>query len=157
MASQPKYMAVQGAALIVAAALTLIGLLGFIPGATANVGELAWAGQHSGATLFGVFVVSVLVNVFHLVLGGLGFAMARSYSGARAYLLLGGVLYLGLWLYGLLVERGSDAHVVPLNGADNWLPLGIGAVMLLLAVTLGGQRDPTKRRIRRRPRLGAAA
>ncbi|WP_347222389.1 DUF4383 domain-containing protein [Mycolicibacterium poriferae] len=134
MASQPKYMAVQGAALIVAAALTLIGLLGFIPGATANVGELAWAGQHSGATLFGVFVVSVLVNAFHLVLGGLGFAMAPSYSGARAYLLLGGVLYLGLWLYGLLVERGSDAHVVPLNGADNWLHLGIGAVMLLLTL-----------------------
>ena len=44
MASQPKYMAVQGAALIVAAALMSIGLLGFIPGATANVGELAWAG-----------------------------------------------------------------------------------------------------------------
>ena len=157
MSSRPKYMAVQGAALIMAAGLTLMGLLGFVPGVTANLDQLAWAGQHSGATLFGVFVVSVLLNAVHVVVGGVGFLMARSYSGARAYLLLGGALYLALWLYGLLVEHGSQAHVVPLNGADNWLHLGLGAVMLLLAVTLGGQRDPTKRRVRRRPRLGAAA
>lgn len=157
MAAQPKYMAVQGAALIVAAALTLIGLLGFIPGATTNVGALAWAGHHSDATLFGVFVVSGLLNAVNLVLGGLGFAMARTYSRARAYLLLGGTLFLALWLYGLLIERGSDAHVVPLNSADNWLHLAVGAVMLLLAVTLGGQRDPTKRPMRRPPRLGATA
>ena len=91
MASQPKYMAVQGAALIVAAALMSIGLLGFIPGATANVGELAWAGQHSGAMLFGVFVVSVLVNVFHLVLGGLG-SLLGAIVGAASFLVLEEVL-----------------------------------------------------------------
>ncbi|WP_235622043.1 DUF4383 domain-containing protein [Mycolicibacterium austroafricanum] len=52
----------------------------------------------------------------------------------------------------MLVEFGSDAHVIPLNAASNWLHVGLGAVMTLLAVTLAGQHDPTKRRARiRRP------
>ncbi|MEW5808103.1 MAG: DUF4383 domain-containing protein [Actinomycetota bacterium] len=148
MAHGPKYMAVQGAALIVAVALTLLGVLGFVPGVTSGVDQLSWAGQHSGTHLFGVFSVSSLLNIVHIVVGVAGFAGARTYAAARAYLLGGGVIYLGLWLYGLLVERGSNAHVLPLNGADNWLHAGIGAVMLLLAVTLAGQHDPTKRRSR---------
>ncbi|OKH72396.1 membrane protein [Mycobacterium sp. SWH-M1] len=148
MADKPKYMAVQGAALIVAVALTVVGVLGFIPGITSGVDRLSWAGQHSGALLFGMFLVSVLLNVVHIVVGVAGFVGARSYAAARAYLLGGGLIYLGLWLYGLLVERGSNAHVIPLNGADNWLHAGIGAVMVLLAVTLAGQHDPTKRRSR---------
>ena len=148
MAQAPKYMAVQGAALIVAVALTVIGVLGFIPGITSGVDRLSWAGQQSGAMLFGMFLVSVLLNVVHIVVGLAGFAGARSYAAARAYLLGGGLIYLGLWLYGLLVERGSNAHVIPLNGADNWLHAGGGAVMVLLAVTLAGQHDPTKRRSR---------
>lgn len=150
MTDGPKYMAVQGAALIVAVALTITGVLGFVPGVTSGLDRLSWAGQHSGALLFGTFLVSVLLNIVHLVVGVAGFAGARSYAAARAYLVGGGVIYLGLWIYGLLVEHGSNAHVIPLNGADNWLHAGIGAVMLLLAVTLAGQHDPTKRRSRAR-------
>lgn len=152
MSTAPKYMAVQGAAMIVATALAVIGVLGFIPGVTSGLDQLAWLGQHSGARLFGVFAVSAVLNITNLVVGAAGFFFARSYAGARAYLLVGGLLYLGLWLYGVLVEFGSDAHVIPLNAASNWLHLGLGAVMTLLAVTLAGQHDPTKRRARiRRP------
>lgn len=146
--STPKYMAVQGAAVIVATVLAGIGLLGFIPGVTANLDELTWLGQRSDAMLFGVFAVSALQNILHLAVGAAGYFLARSYSGARAYLLVGGAVYLALWLYGVLVEHGSRAHVLPLNSADQWLHLGLGAVMLLLAVTLAGQHDPTKRRSR---------
>ncbi|MBX7434757.1 DUF4383 domain-containing protein [Mycobacterium sp. Y57] len=144
MAQTPRYMAVQGAALMVAVGLTVLGALGFVPGATTHFDQLVVGGHRSGALLFGVFALSVLLNLFHLAVGTAGFWLARTYGGARGYLLLGGALYLGLWLYGLLVERGSQAHVVPLNGADNWLHLILGLVMLLLAVTLGGQHDPTK-------------
>lgn len=153
MTDRPKYMAVQGAALIVAAGLTAIGVLGFVPGVTSNVDQLSWAGQRTGALLFGTFAVSALLNAVHIVVGVAGFAGARTYAASRAYLLGGGVLYLALWLYGLLVERGSEAHVLPLNGADNWLHAGLGGVMVLLAVTLAGQHDPTKRR----PRMRRAA
>lgn len=153
MSATPKYMAVQGAAMIVAVVLILIGALGFIPGVTSDLESLAWIGQQSGAKLFGTFAVCAAVNVVHLVMGAAGFFFARTYAGARAYLLGGGVLYLGLWLYGVLVEFGSDAHVIPLNSATNWLHLGLGTVMALLAVTLAGQHDPTKRR----PRIRRAA
>jgi hypothetical protein len=149
----PKYMAVQGAAFIIAGALIAIGVLSFIPGITAGLDKLAWVGQHSGAKLFGMFAVSAVLSIVHIVVGAAGFYFARSYAGARAYLLGGGVLYLALWLYGVLVDFGSNAHVIPLNSAANWLHLGLGGVMVLLAVTLGGQHDPTKRR----PRLRRAA
>lgn len=152
MSAAPKYMAVQGAALIVAAAVTLVGLLGFVPGVTTHIADLTWVGQRSDSLLFGVFAVSIAINALHLLVGIAGVRPARTYAGARAYLLLGGAAYLALWLYGLLVERGSDAHVLPLNGADNWLHFGMGFVMLLLAVTLAGQHDPTKRRPRTRRR-----
>ncbi|PRC60548.1 DUF4383 domain-containing protein, partial [Mycobacterium sp. ITM-2017-0098] len=83
-------MAVQGAAMIVAVVLILIGALGFIPGVTSNLDSLSWFGQHSGARLFGVFAVCAALNIVHLVVGAAGFFFARTYAGARAYLLGGG-------------------------------------------------------------------
>lgn len=153
MSPGPRIMAVQGAAMIVGAVLIILGVLGFVPGVTANLDQLDWVGQRSGALLFGTIAVCALLNVVHLVVGAAGFWFARTYAGARAYLLGGGLLYLGVWLYGALVDFGSDAHVIPLNTAANWLHFGLGLVMVLLAVTLAGQHDPTKRR----PRLRRAA
>jgi|SRR5215212_8781507 len=145
MTTAPKYMAVQGAALIVGCGLLLIGVLGFIPGVTSDFGHLQWAG-HSGAKLFGIFAVSGLHNLVHLTFGVIGLAMARTYAASRAYFIGGGLVYLALWLHGLFIDHGSSANFIPVNGADNWLHLGLGAVMVLLGLTLAGQRDPTKRR-----------
>jgi hypothetical protein len=149
MVSRPKVMAVQGAAVLVAAAFLIIGALGFIPGATSNLDQLEWAGHHSGAMLFGMFAVSALHNVVHLASGVVGFIFARTYAASRAYLLVGGIGYLALGLYGVLMDQGSALNIMPLNGADNWLHFGIGAGMVLLALTLAGQHDPTKRPKRR--------
>jgi hypothetical protein len=156
MTATPKYMAVQGAALLVAGGFLLVGVLGFIPGVTTDYHLMEWAGHHSGAKLFGVFAVSALHNVVHLAFGIVGAVMARSYAAARAYLLAGGLVYLGLWVHGLLIERDSPANFVPLNAADNWLHLGLGAGMVLLGLTLAGQRDPTKRRARVRTKASSA-
>jgi hypothetical protein len=38
------------------------------------------------------------------------------------------------------------ANVGTASGADNWLHFGLGAAMVILGLTLAGQRDPTKRR-----------
>ena len=150
MRTTPKYMAVQGAAVLVGAAFLVVGVLGFIPGVTTDYDLLQWMGHHSGAKLFGVFAVSGLHNVVHLAFGIAGLLMARTYAAARAYLLLGGLVYLALWLYGMLIDHNSAANFVPVNGADNWLHLGLGAGMVLLGVTLAAQRDPTKPRVRTR-------
>lgn len=150
MTTTPKYMAVQGAAIIVAAAFLVIGAAGFIPGLTSHYDRLEWVGHHSGAMLFGTFAVSGLHNALHLAFGVIGLLSARSYVGSRLYLLGGGTAYLALWVYGVLIDHGSRANFVPLNNADNWLHLGLGAGMLLLGLTLSGRRDPTKPRVRRR-------
>ena len=146
MAKTPKLMAVQGAAVLVAAAFLIVGVLGFIPGVTTHYDQLQWLGHHSDARLFGIFEVSGLHNVVHMAFGVAGLAMARTYAMARAYFLVGGLAYLGLWFYGLFIDRGSPANFVPVNDADNWLHFGLAVGMMLLGVTLAGQHDPTKRR-----------
>lgn len=140
MSARPKYMAVQAAALFVGAALIAIGVAGFVPGITTNHDRLEWVSPHSQAELFGLFVVSGVHNAVNIVVGIVGLVMARSYAAARAYFLGGGLAYLGLWAYGLAADRGHD-----------WLLFMLGVVMVLLGLTLAGQRDPTKRR----PRLRA--
>jgi hypothetical protein len=144
----PKFMAVQGAALLVASGFIVVGVLGFIPGATTDYGLLEWSGHHSGARLFGIFAISGLHNILHLVSGVVGFALARTYAASRAYFLGGGLVYLALWLHGLFTDESSSANLLPVNGADNALHFGLGIGMVLLGLTLAGQRDPTKRRAR---------
>jgi hypothetical protein len=123
---------------VVGAVFLLVGVLGFIPGITTNYDQMEFAGHMSGAKLLGVFEVSVLHNVVHLLFGVAGLALSRTVSQAFAYLVGGGVVYLVLWLYGLVVDQGSDANFVPLNDADNWLHLLLGLGMIALGL-LGRQ------------------
>jgi Domain of unknown function (DUF4383) len=141
----PRYMAVQGAALLIACVFLTVGVLGFIPGVTTDYGLLQWAGHQPGAKLFGVFAVSGVHNVVHLAFGGVGLMLTRTYAAARAYLLGGGLAYLALWMAGIFIDQ-SRANFGPVSGADHWLHFGLGAAMVVLGLTLAGQRDPTKRR-----------
>ena len=128
---------VQAAAVLVVIAFVLVGVLGFIPGITTDSDALHAAGHTSGAELLGIFQVSVLHNVLHLLLGLAGVALARTARGARAYLIGGGAAYLVLCGYGLVVDEASQANFVPLNAADDWLHLGLGVGMVALGVALG--------------------
>ncbi|MEU6425056.1 DUF4383 domain-containing protein [Microbispora sp. NPDC046973] len=127
---------VQTAALVVGAVFLLVGVLGFIPGITQNVDQLQFAGHHSDAMLLGVFEVSILHNIVHLLFGVAGVRLARTWAGARSYLIGGGAVYLVLWLYGLLVGHDSAANFVPVNNADNWLHLFLGLGMIALGFLL---------------------
>ncbi len=127
----------QKAALVVAAAFALVGILGFVPGVTTDYDQMELVGHESGAELLGIFGVSVLHNVVHLLFAVAGFVLARTWEGARNYLLGGGAIYLLLALYGVLVDRHEDANFVPVNDADNWLHLVLGAGMIVLGVVLG--------------------
>jgi hypothetical protein len=132
------------AAMVVAATFLLVGVLGFVPGITSDYDQMELAGHESRAQLLGLFQVSVLHNVVHLLFGVVGLALARSHSGARTYLLAGGAIYLVLWVYGLVIEHGSDANFVPLDNADNWLHLVLGVGMIGLALVLGRDRDTAR-------------
>ncbi|WP_084469051.1 DUF4383 domain-containing protein [Nocardiopsis trehalosi] len=131
-------------AAVVGAVFLLVGILGFVPGVTTGYDTLRFAGHHSEAALFGVFQVSVLHNIVHLLFGVLGLGAAAVGAGAaRAYLFGGGAVYLVLWVYGLVVGHDSAANFVPVNAADNWLHLVLGLGMVCLgAVARRGRGAP---------------
>jgi hypothetical protein len=113
---------IQMAATIVGLAFLLAGIGGFIPGITTD-GEL-----------LGIFQVGLLHNIIHIAFGLAGLAMAG--SSAKTYLVYGGIIYLIVWIYGL-VAGGGEYDIVGLNNADNWLHIGAGAGMLVLGLALG--------------------
>jgi hypothetical protein len=141
--------ALQKAALAVGAVFLLVGILGFVPGITTGYDTMTMAGHHSEAMLLGVFNVSILHNLVHLAFGVAGLLMARSFAGARTYLIGGGVIYLVLFVYGLVIDHASAANFVPVNSADNWLHLVLAIGMIGLGVALSrsnsGARSPVNR------------
>ena len=129
---------IQAAAALVGVVFLLVGILGFNPGFTTNLYDgLEFAGHEGNAELLGLFEVSVLHNLVHLLFGVAGLAMSRSWGGARTFLIGGGAIYLVLWIYGLIVDKDSSANFVPINSADNWLHFLLGVGMIGLGVLLG--------------------
>lgn len=125
---------VQVLALAVGVVFLVVGVLGFVPGITTDYGGMQFAGAGSSAMLFGVFAVSVLHNVVHLLFGVAGVWGASRAQTARGYLVVGGGVYLLLWIYGVGTHDDSSANFVPLNKADDWLHLGLAVGMIALGV-----------------------
>jgi ABC-type transport system involved in multi-copper enzyme maturation permease subunit len=132
----------QTLALVFGLAFLASGILGFIPGITTNYDDLSFGGDDSGAELLGIFQVSVLHNIVHLLFGVAGLALARTWDGARTYLLGSGIIYVVLFVYGLLVGSDSDANFVPVNSNDDWLHLVLAAG-LLGSWWVSGRERPT--------------
>jgi len=116
----------QSAALLAGLVFIALGILAFVPLITSDVGGMSFAGHGSGARLIGVFRVSVLDNAIHILLGLAGVALARTTSGARQYLVGGGVAFLVLWVLGIV----NAGKWIPVNAADDWLHLGIGVGLI---------------------------
>jgi hypothetical protein len=110
-----------------AAFLVLLGALGFVPGVTTHYGALH-VGQGSHAQLFGVFRVSILLNVIHLAVGATALVVA-----ARARMIA--LASLALWLLGVLAAGAW----LSLDTADNWLHLILAGAVLGLAALVGGE------------------
>ena len=140
----------QTVATVVALGFLLVGILGFIPGITTHYDDMSFAGHASDAELLGIFEVSVLHNIVHLLFGVAGLALARTPSGAVSYLIGGGAVYLVLWIYGLVVDDHSNANFVPLDSADDWLHFALGVLMLGAGLAL-------RARTAQAPRVGRNA
>ncbi|ELB90023.1 hypothetical protein Rwratislav_26469, partial [Rhodococcus wratislaviensis IFP 2016] len=108
----------------------------FIPGVTTDYDTLTFAGHHSEAALLGIFQASILHNIVHLLFGVGGIVPARTAAAAKGFLIVGGIIYLVPWIYGLVIDQDSSANFVPVNTADNWLHLVLGAGMVALGLLL---------------------
>jgi hypothetical protein len=113
-------------ALVIGAALTLAGIVGFFySDAFGKPGEID--------DVLGVLSVNGWHNVVHLLSGLIGLAVARSYSGSRAYAIGFGAVYTAVAIWGFVIGDGeSILGFLPVNSEDNVLHLlialaGIGA------------------------------
>ena len=113
----------QSLAALVGAVFLLLGLLGFVPGVTTDHHDLHFAGSGSDAKLFGLFNVSILHNLLHLVLGAAGIACSATHRSAVRFLYGVGIASLTLWTLGVC----GAADWLPVNSDDNWLHLVVGA------------------------------
>jgi len=119
---------------LVGAVFLLVGVLGFVPGITSNYDSLSFAGHNSDAKLLGLFQVSILHNIVHLLFGVAGLSMAKATRSATTYLIGGGIIYLVLTVYGFVVGQDSAANFVPVNTADDLLHLVLGIGMIALGL-----------------------
>ena len=129
---------VQSVAALVSVVFVVIGILGFVPGITTHYGDLSFAGHGSGAKLLAIFQVSVLHNIVHLLFGIVGLVFARTADGARTYLVGGGVVYLVLWLIGIV----GAAEWIPSSTADDWLHFAFGVAMIGLGLVASRATAP---------------
>jgi hypothetical protein len=120
----------QTLALLFGVAFLGAGVLGFIPGITTNLSDIKFAGNDSPSELLGIFQVSILQNIVHLLFGIAGIALSRTTVNAKAYLLYSGLIYVVLFIYGLFVGSGDDANFIPVNAADDWLHLVLAVGLL---------------------------
>ncbi len=127
---------IQLAAAAVGGVFLLVGILGFVPGITTNLGDIEFVGHEAETELLGIFGVNVVHNLVHLGFGVVGLMLAREPGSARSFLIVGGLAYLVLWLYGLVIDLDTDLNFISLNTADNWLHFGLGAGMLALGLTV---------------------
>lgn len=132
--------------MLVGATFLAVGVLGFIPGITQQFDDITFAGEDSGAELLGIFQVSILHNVVHLLFGVAGLVAARTMRASRTFLVGGGGLYLALWAYGLVIDRSSEMNFVPFNTADNWLHFALGAGMVAVGLALTRSAMPASER-----------
>ncbi len=71
-AQRSSVTVVQTLAGVVGAVFLLVGIPGFIPGATTNFGDFGLIGPEPAAKLLGLFTVSVVHNIVHLAFGVAG-------------------------------------------------------------------------------------
>lgn len=131
---------------LVALTFLAVGIAGFIPGLTQDYTRLHFWKGDSQAQLLGLFETSTLHNLVHITFGVAGIVLARGAATARWYLLGGGAVYLGLWVYGLAIDKGSSANFAPLDRADDWLHFLLGVLMValgLLATRLTARQPAT--------------
>ncbi len=117
---------------IFGAVYLLVGILGFLPVPPILVpADLPVIGPLEGFVL-GLFAVNWLHSLVHLAIGAAGLASYRNSAGARSYAIGIGVLYLLLFVIGLILP--TVFGLVPLNSADNILHLVSGAVALAIGL-----------------------
>lgn len=124
---------VQKVAMVFGVVFLLVGILGFF-----TTGGMAMS---PSVMLLGMFPVNLLHNIVHLLFGVWGLMAARSFSGAKTYAQIGGIIYIVLAVCGYLIPEGFG--LVPLGGSDIWLHAALGIVLAFFGFTAKSETAAT--------------
>lgn len=105
----------------------LLGILGFVPGASVQLEGL----PH----LFGMFAHDAIYNTVHIITGIIGLLAASSDRYAKWYLQVFGIAYLLIALAGFL-QGDTVVGLFTVNMAGNVLHLGLGIGLLIAGFAL---------------------
>ena len=141
----PERTNLQKAAMLFGVVFLIVTIAGFIPGLTTDY-DRVWEIGGEGGKLLGLFGVNWLENLAHLLFAVGGFAMASTHERARTYFLGGGAIYLLLWIYGLIIDEQSNANLIGVNDASNWLHFVLALAFFGVGILLSRDRDATGRR-----------
>jgi hypothetical protein len=133
----------QKLAFIFGVTFLLVGILGFIPGITVSYDQLEFAGEESDAELLGLFQVSVLHNIAHMLFG-VGILAAKRHRSALQYLLVAGLLYVVLFVYGLIASEKGGENFLPTNNGDDVLHAVLALALLGSWAAARGADDPDR-------------
>ncbi|ROQ37148.1 uncharacterized protein DUF4383 [Frondihabitans sp. PhB188] len=125
----------QVCALVVGLLLLVLGILGFIPGVTTDLGTITFASPDSHAMIFGLFQTTVLRNVLFIIVGLAGLGAPRSRAGATLYIVGAGGFLMTLWLYNLLFGNSDfGGNIFSANLNDFALDFCLGLAILIAAL-----------------------
>lgn len=125
-------MTARSGALMWSLAFIAVGILGFINNPVIGESEDA------------IFHADTFHNWVHIVSGALFLLVAVAMpASARGFLILFGLVYLALGVIGI-VQFGTDGMgklfgLLHVNGADNYLHIGLGALIALTGLTARGR------------------
>jgi hypothetical protein len=109
---------------LVGAVLVIAGIIGFFYSAGFDTGVNGVAADTDD--VFGILAVNGWHNLVHIALGVLALAVAGSTSGARAYCLGIGLVYIVLAIWGFAESDEVLIGLIPVNNEDNFLHLILG-------------------------------
>jgi hypothetical protein len=112
---------VRRVAMVFGIVFLLLGILGLI-----SPGGMSMGMSSPGMTL-GLFPVNLLHNIVHLLFGVWGLIASRSFTGAKMYAQVGGVVYIVLAICGWLLP--DTFGMLPNGGHDIWLHALLGLVL----------------------------
>lgn len=112
-------------ALLFGLVLVVVGILGFVPQVV------------SDGKLFGIFGINAAHNLVHVLTGLLGLVLGMYAGGASLFNKVGGVLYLLVFVVGVIAVALGSGLYLNLNWADNLLHLALALVVGTVGFAVG--------------------
>jgi hypothetical protein len=115
-------------AMVFGVVFLLLGIVGFF-----SPGGMAMGADPAPGKIFGLFDINLLHNIVHCVFGVWGLVASRSFSGAKSYAQVGGVIYLVLAVLGFVSP--TTFGLIPIGGNGVWLHAILGVALLAAGFT----------------------